>query len=200
MKKIHGGFTPMRSSPLDNSRAMFRHQSLMQDFEELHEETQAKRRRLKNLKERKAMVVAEVRFLRRRYKHLTRDQRGRKLRFQAESMQEASPDPPHVMKNRVSIPDLNQSERVHEENETNPKGRVPVFDLNQISGEEEKEPEAENEQWTKVMDPKAGPDERTSNSRRRMGLKETSVLLCRKGGNRLNKRKISWQDPVAVRM
>ncbi|CAI0394597.1 unnamed protein product [Linum tenue] len=58
----------------DDPRIRFKHESLMQDYEELLKETEAKRKRLEMMKQRKMTLMAEVRFLRRRFKYLTENQ------------------------------------------------------------------------------------------------------------------------------
>jgi hypothetical protein len=52
------------------SKAKFKHQTLIQDYQELHEEVDAMKNKLETMKLRKLTLLAEVRFLRRRYKYL----------------------------------------------------------------------------------------------------------------------------------
>ncbi|CAI0427566.1 unnamed protein product [Linum tenue] len=58
----------------DDPRIRFKHESLMQDYEELLKETEAKRKRLEMMKQRKMTLMAEVSFLRRRFEYLTETQ------------------------------------------------------------------------------------------------------------------------------
>lgn len=58
----YGGF--------EDPRARLKHQILLQDYKELHEETNGIRRKLQDSKLRKLRLLAEVRFLRQRHKHL----------------------------------------------------------------------------------------------------------------------------------
>lgn len=48
----------------------FKHQTLIQDYHELHQVTEATRGKLEIIKQKKLTLLAEVRFLRRRYKYL----------------------------------------------------------------------------------------------------------------------------------
>ncbi|KAE8718893.1 hypothetical protein F3Y22_tig00109987pilonHSYRG00171 [Hibiscus syriacus] len=72
MKKMKGVGVAMENSPYGayEDQRRFKHQSLMQDFEDLHRETEAMRKKLMMMKERKLTLLAEVRFLRRRHKFL----------------------------------------------------------------------------------------------------------------------------------
>ncbi|KAJ0772758.1 hypothetical protein HanOQP8_Chr03g0091101 [Helianthus annuus] len=54
----------------DSDRARFKHQTLVQDFIELQQETEAARNNLLALKQQKLTLQAEVRFLRQRHKFL----------------------------------------------------------------------------------------------------------------------------------
>ncbi|KAI7730381.1 hypothetical protein M8C21_027403 [Ambrosia artemisiifolia] len=56
-----------------DDRARFKHQTLVQDFMELQQETQAARNNLLALKQKKLTLQAEVRFLRRRHKFLSQN-------------------------------------------------------------------------------------------------------------------------------
>ncbi|KAL1819731.1 hypothetical protein ACET3Z_014600 [Daucus carota] len=66
------------------ARTKSRLQSLMQDYQELQKEVESSRSKLKNIKQRKGTLQAEVRFLRRRYKYLVNSksmsqERGKEL-------------------------------------------------------------------------------------------------------------------------
>jgi regulator of replication initiation timing len=176
----------------------------MQDYGELHMETEAMRKRLQAVRERKATLMAEVRFLRRRYRHLRQDQPqeikkvrrsngGKKIRVEVSPSNKSEAETKHV-----SLPDLNHSEKAHDETKTSPKRRVPLFDLNQISGEEEQETEAvdNNQENTRVEE--SNSCKRLMISSIEMQQKDVKPSSCRNGGNGSNKRKISWQDPVAA--
>ncbi|XP_019170820.1 PREDICTED: uncharacterized protein LOC109166317 [Ipomoea nil] len=54
----------------DDAKARMKHQDLFQDFQELQRETNGIRDKLEDAKKRKMILLAEVRFLRRRHKYL----------------------------------------------------------------------------------------------------------------------------------
>ncbi|KAJ0246033.1 hypothetical protein HA466_0176210 [Hirschfeldia incana] len=173
-------------------------------------DTEAMRKKLQILQKRKATLMAEVRFLRRRYRHLRQEsqpvmqpQDGKKGRGRSNGVKkksktqlirvEVSPTKTSEEETKhVSLPDLNHSGMVHHD-ETKPK-KVPLFDLNQISGEEEEEMN-NSEERLRV--------ERSSSCQRMSSTevqqqKEMKLSSCRNEGNGSHKRKSSWQDPVAA--
>ncbi|KAK9274681.1 hypothetical protein L1049_021932 [Liquidambar formosana] len=76
MKKMKG-FVAVESSPYpvyEDAKTRLKHQSLMQDYQELQKETEAMRNRLQRFKQKKLTLLAEVGFLRHRYKYLVKNQ------------------------------------------------------------------------------------------------------------------------------
>ncbi|RVW96153.1 hypothetical protein CK203_037751 [Vitis vinifera] len=66
----------MESSPhavYEDAKSRFKHQSLLQDFHELQKETEAMKKKLQSVNQNKLTLLAEVRFLRRRYKYLLKN-------------------------------------------------------------------------------------------------------------------------------
>ncbi|KAK6774578.1 hypothetical protein RDI58_029817 [Solanum bulbocastanum] len=88
--------------------------------------------------------------------------------------------------------DLNQGTG-HSGKETTLPTRAPVFDLNEISmGEEERDVNFEQVQ---LEEPKRSPIQNLND--------DVKLLVCRNVGedtSRLGKQKLSWQDPVALRV
>lgn len=232
-----------------------KHQSLLQDYEELHNETEAMKEKLLIAKRKKATLLDEVRFLRHRYEFLKNQpaniqpkvgfERTRNLEIgppitkkeKSSRKREASLKPlaqAHDLNQRGGIYngmeapsqksqlffDINQKSRVCSKKEVTvhnsfpifeQKERVcraheiaantnmtPVFDLNQISREEE-ELQAGFEPLKMEDEPK------NMFSRSEHDAKNSDLVLssmCRNdgnGSNRAGKRKISWQDQVALR-
>ncbi|KAG2333286.1 hypothetical protein Bca52824_004466 [Brassica carinata] len=172
----------------------------MQDYQELHmDDTEEMRKRLKTMLERKATLMAEVRFLRRRYRHLRQDQPVPQPLGKSKThiRVEVSPDNKRceVETKHVSLPDLNHSGN---ETKTSLEKRVPLFDLNQISGEEEEETEAANNGEERIRVEETSSCKRTSIIEMQQQKKEMKISSCRNGGSGSNKRKISWQDPVGA--
>ncbi|XP_059637723.1 uncharacterized protein LOC132279710 [Cornus florida] len=94
--------------------------------------------------------------------------------------------------------DLNQKEKTCSGKEAAVQNRAPIFDLNQISREEEEEFH-ETYKPPRIEEPKScvikvGNDEQHN---------DLKLSICRNvgnGSNRAGKRKISWQDQVALRV
>ncbi|XP_010452935.1 PREDICTED: uncharacterized protein LOC104734932 [Camelina sativa] len=205
MNRTHGPSNP--PNLFEDPKVRLRHHSLMQDYQELHMETEAMRKRLQTIRERKATLKAEVRFLRRRYRHLRQDQTqdikkvrgrsngGKKIRVEVSPNKRSEVETKHV-----SLPDLNHSGRDHDETNTSLQRKVPLFDLNQISGEEEEETEAvdKDNNQEKMRVEENSSCMRVSTSNIEMQQQQQKLSSCRNGGNGSNKRKITWQDPVAA--
>jgi hypothetical protein len=248
MKKFKGIFSHpshMESSAYEDQRASFKHQSLMQDYQQLLKETETKKKKMEMMKQKKLTLTAEVRFLKQRYQQLTqiksskpepsqisiqlvtskkyikgRNYHGKNLglpppvpRFDSSKKgkiyhgKEIALQNPSLtfdlnQKQRFSketaspsffpVFDLNQKERVHSRKDDTSCSRTPVFDLNQISREVEEELQAN------------GEPERLEDLKKSEQLNEMMLAAaCRtigNGANRTGKRKISWQDQVALRV
>ncbi|XP_057753317.1 uncharacterized protein LOC130972973 [Arachis stenosperma] len=260
MKKMKGVVVPMESSRYDvfqDQRTRLRHQSLLQDYEDLQKDTEAMKRKLEATKQKKLILSAEVRFLRKRYKYLLKNpspkpqQKQVVLQTQKVKMQapvipkgrnynrkestlrlaNASPmNPKERVSNgvEVSLPkachvfdlnqnartlsrkvasfhapatapvlDLNHKDRIHNGKEASKKNMTPFFDLNQISREEEEL--QDNSEPMIIEEPKRS-------TQRVVGDEQQNDIMlsaCRNigdGSNRTGKRKISWQDQVALRV
>ncbi|KAK6236944.1 hypothetical protein QQP08_027374 [Theobroma cacao] len=264
MKKLKGvaaAVAAMEYSPYatyEDQRTRFKHQSLMQDFEDLHKETEAMRKKLQMMKEQKLTLLAEVRFLKRRHKFLMQNQssntpapknivqpqnlvirsksnmkekkstgkertmqrlatgfdlnqKGKtysekettfthpSLMFDLNQNQQKILNGKEVTLLRSSFPvlDLNQRERVYSGKEATARSMTPIFDLNQISREEEELQASDNSmriEEFKKSSMRIGADEQHN---------DIKISACRNTGNgpnRVAKRKITWQDPVALRV
>ncbi|XP_010548635.1 PREDICTED: uncharacterized protein LOC104819991 [Tarenaya hassleriana] len=235
----------------EDPRMRFKHEILLEDYRELEKENEVRRRNLEMMKQIRSTLRAEVRFLRQRYKHLSRDrahefqpekmrlpetgdlkipskvntkrkkQTGKESRLdlnkngimysgKEDTMAYSTGDSGkkqkrnrgnhgnEVSRTPMSLPDLNQSDRIcNVDGNTSSSCKVPVFDLNEITREEE-ESQANGEQIgvedRKNTMPDIGNDELQG---------EIKLAICRnlkKGLSRAGKRKVSWQDPVALRV
>ncbi|XP_050386123.1 uncharacterized protein LOC126802500 [Argentina anserina] len=226
-----------------DSRARFKHQSLMQDFEELQKDAETMKNRFEMMKQKRSILTAEVRFLRRRYKYMIgkqsmnpkpkqdlvqtqkfkvqrtdvskgnnhskkesalRYQRVRISNAMEVAKQKSTPnsDLNHkartvswketTLHNSNPVIDLNQKEMILSGKESTKRKNTPVFDLNQVSLEEEEEIQANCEPNKSIL--RGGIDEQHS---------DMKLLVCRtigNGSNRTGKRKITWQDQVALRV
>ncbi|XP_048445666.1 uncharacterized protein LOC103949057 [Pyrus x bretschneideri] len=225
MKKMKG----VVSDAMEDQRNRFKHQSLMQDYEELQKDADATKKKLQIMKQKKSMLVAEVRFLRRRYKYLIgnpsmnprpkqdvvqthnlESQRVTYLKGKSSSKKESA--------SRYPLPalDLNKKEKVKHGMEDIVQKPPPKFGLNlnaralggkeatlrtptpNLTREDEEEFQA-NYEPMRIKEP--------NKSLRRVGNDEQhndmKLLACRtigNGSNRSGKRKITWQDQVALRV
>ncbi|XWS26238.1 hypothetical protein CRYUN_Cryun26dG0014400 [Craigia yunnanensis] len=261
MKKMKGVAASLEYFPYAmyaDQRTRFKHQSLMQDFEDLHKETEAMRKKLQMMKEQKLTLLAEVRFLKSRHKFLMQNQSsntkaGRNfvqpqnmvIRSKSNMKEKKSTRKEHTLphlamgfdlnqkgktysekettfthpslmfdlhqkqqKNfsgkeeatlRSSLPvlDLTQRKRLYSGKEATAQSMKPVFDLNQISREEEELQANDNSvrvEEFKKSSIRIGSDEQHN---------DIKISACRNTGNgpnRVGKRKISWQDQVALRV
>ncbi|KAL3629564.1 hypothetical protein CASFOL_026786 [Castilleja foliolosa] len=248
--------SPYGVSGCEDAKTRLKHTALMQDFLELQKEVDVIRSNLDAGKQRKLMLAAEVRFLRKKYEYFVKtktsnlSQKGEKfaqptnlpkqtkhskglnkkpaVHHKLPPIPETKPKKKnYIGKERVSligqqsltpvtdfdpkrniIPviDLNQKEIVHANdvalrnkaltfdlnhdnnnnlhsgNEVFMRRRAPIFDLNEIStGDEDFQFEAlKFEEQNDLM-----------------------LAVCRntgEGPSHVGKRKISWQDPVALRV
>ncbi|XP_062159594.1 uncharacterized protein LOC133866945 [Alnus glutinosa] len=258
MKKMKG-VVAMESSPYalyKDPRNGFKHQSLLQDFEELQKETEAMKKKLQMMKHKKITLSGEVSFLKKRYKYLMANRSSNPqpkqdfvhpkkfdirntsaAKGKSYSKKEAALRPPvpvsdlnrkeriyngtetalrkpapvfdlnqkartfngkeAALQTSAPISDLTQKERIYSGKDATKRNTTPVFDLNQISREEE-ELQADCE-LSKTEEPKksllrGGSDEQHN---------DMKLSICRNIGNgpsRAGKRKISWQDQVALRV
>ncbi|KAF9662733.1 hypothetical protein SADUNF_Sadunf18G0085000 [Salix dunnii] len=136
--------SPSYATIYEDPRIMLKHQSLMQDYEELYKETEAKKRKLQMMRQKKLTLMAEVRFLRRRYKFLTQNKSKKAPKersfVQPQNLVAASKnlkkEKSYSVNNaalRPPVPrfDLNQKGKVCIEREAILRNSTPIFDLNQ---------------------------------------------------------------------
>ncbi|XP_068648555.1 uncharacterized protein [Aristolochia californica] len=185
----------MESSPsyavVEEAKHRFKLQSLMQDFGELYKETDDLKKKLQKAKQKKMTLLAEVRFLRRRYKHLMRNSSQKTL---AENF---------VQQSKAEIPReplTSVKERKHKEKESAKHNLLPtLLDLNEVSN-----PREENGEFQVVWEPL-----RMDKKLKRCSVEgetlanDLNLSICRDVGNgssRNGKRKIRWQDQVALRV
>ncbi|KAA8522856.1 hypothetical protein F0562_009279 [Nyssa sinensis] len=144
-KKMKG--VAFDSSPYgvyEDAKARFKHQTLIQDYQELQKEAAAVGNKLETMKHRKLTLLAEVRFLRRRYKYLLKS-RSAKTSQEQELVppQNFQPKSKKIVKVRIHnkkettlqktapISDLNQKERISGGKQAALRNATPVFDINQ---------------------------------------------------------------------
>ncbi|URE21491.1 hypothetical protein MUK42_10505 [Musa troglodytarum] len=177
------------------AKTRFRHQSLLQDYENLLKETEAKRRKLQKVDQKKLKLLAEIKFLRGKYESL--------------SMNPSRQAPLRLNKKPQSIPSqlfmigqpLNSSFQFPAKDQSSIvrdaafRSTPAVIDLNQIG-------EGLDEQQVSL-----GPAKADKLRKSLMDCDDVAndlkPSICRdvgRGSNRVAKRKITWQDQVALRV
>ncbi|KAG9455890.1 hypothetical protein H6P81_000398 [Aristolochia fimbriata] len=178
----------MESSPSyavdEEAKSRFKMQGLMQDFGELYKETHDLKKKLEKAKQKKMTLLAEVRFLRRRYKHLMR------------TSSQINPAENLIQQQKVEMPREQQTfvrERKHKEKESAKRNPPTLLDLNEVSV-----PREENGEFQVVWEPL-----RMDKKLKRCSVEgetlanDLNLSICRDVGNgssRNGKRKITWQD------
>ncbi|XP_031481111.1 uncharacterized protein LOC116251152 isoform X1 [Nymphaea colorata] len=176
----------------DAKKLMFKHQSLKQDFDDLFRQTQALRAKLHEAKEKRLRLVAEVRFLWRKHKLLSSNSSQTTQNVnQVESLEAGSGS--------------GRRRRSYKEEEVAASRSHPLLDLNQASEqgvEEEGEPQVPWEPLNKKSKAGVFMADQLAN--------DLKLSICRgivsgigngnEGTERTGKRKISWQDQVALRV
>ncbi|KAG1327538.1 hypothetical protein COCNU_01G014720 [Cocos nucifera] len=206
MKK--GRRLAMESSPSsapflvgERARAWFRHQSLLQDYEELLKETEAKRKQLQKAHQRKLKLVAEVRFLRKRYRCLWRNP-TQKTTYR---LKKRSPKIPAQVVSHCRAPNPVTQEEVHQKDRSYivRDAAVPstsaVLDLNQVSSPNGEEMEEFQVEWEPLKVDKLNKCSTEGD----LVANDLKLSICRdvgKGVNRAGKRKITWLDQVALKV
>ncbi|CAJ1975541.1 unnamed protein product [Sphenostylis stenocarpa] len=129
----------MKGVVYEDQRARLRHQSLLHDYKDLQEETNAMRMKLQAAKQKNSILSAEVRFLRQRYIYLMQNpspkqdiSHQQKLKVQATLIRKGKK---YNRKESTLHPartsHLNSKERISNGVETTEHKTVPMFDLNQ---------------------------------------------------------------------
>ncbi|KAK8949989.1 hypothetical protein KSP40_PGU016821 [Platanthera guangdongensis] len=181
----------------DEARARFRHQSLLQDYQELlrvrsssltpfdNRETKEKSERLEKTLQRKLQLLAEVKFLRRKCQQFSAAPKTIHSKLEKQSQ------PQHpVFQKELSLKGRSQKGK-HIPAQTS----AALFDLNQISA-----PAAEEMEW---FDQNAGMFKRFSMEGGDALANDVMPSICRDSGigsSRSSKRKVSWHDPLALRV
>ncbi|KAK9280177.1 hypothetical protein L1049_013864 [Liquidambar formosana] len=157
----------------EEARVRMKHQSLLQDYLELQKDFVSKKRKLQIAKQKRETILAEVRFLRRRQTYLLKI-KSAKLEPEQDILQQKKSD----IQRKMHI-----KERKYSAREAALKNLPPVLDSEVIldGGEEEEGGRKEQEVWEP----------------QRVEKKPKNCLINDK---RVGKKKISWQDQVALKV
>ncbi|PKA49217.1 hypothetical protein AXF42_Ash010902 [Apostasia shenzhenica] len=194
--RVSADSAPSCSFPLgEEARARFKHQSLLQDYQELIKETEEKKEKFQMAMERKLKLLAEVKFLRKKYESLSNTAaralpprvKKRSLKILSPSVRVTQPRCPPI-KTDTPLKQRNKNKEV-----SGPNSRA-LLDLNQ-NVEEIKAFEVE---WEPL---KIDNLARFSTEQDAVA-NDLRLSICRdvgSGSNPAGKRKISWQDQLALR-
>ncbi|KAA3468207.1 U11/U12 small nuclear ribonucleoprotein 25 kDa [Gossypium australe] len=249
MKKMKGVAASVEYSPYpiyEDQRNRFKHHSLMQDFDDLFKETEAMRKRVQVLKDKKLTLLVEVRFLKGRHKFLMQNRtsntpaeqsfahsQNKVIRSKPNTEEKKSTGKEHTLDRLATGFDLNQKVKTKETTLANPS---PMFDLNQkqqkvfsekeevtlrtrlqaLDSYQKERPYSEKEATARSMAPTEEEELQANNNS--MGVEELKRSSLRigsdeqhndiklsacwntgNGPNRVGKRKITWQDQVALK-
>ncbi|GLT76873.1 hypothetical protein SLA2020_485070 [Shorea laevis] len=154
----------------EQTKARSKHQTLLEDYLELQKDFVSNKKKLQKKKQERETLLAEVRFLRRRYEYLTMLQ-SQKSELEQDHVQ---PLYPYMKSKRFA------------EDKTN--------DANGAAGKKTSPPALNSTVVEKEGD---GGNRKGAWDPLRVGKKRKGSLI---NGKRAEKKKISWQDPVALRV
>lgn len=204
MKRV--AFESSSHESYEDARARFKHQALLQDFLELQQETEAQRNNLTDLKRKKLTLQAEVRFLRKRYNFLINN----KSSIPQEQLF-AKSKPTQVRKSKKEKVNFQKQATLRHIDKK--KAISPVdFDLNlgnSLHVKDQSVQRAIANQRVRINGPKtslipdSGPKDNFFRNQEPVkkpviDLNQISIEEEELQEVRAVKRKISWQDPVAL--
>ncbi|CAD5184282.1 unnamed protein product [Musa acuminata subsp. malaccensis] len=196
---------PMQPSPSnayhqvrEDARARLRYQYLLQDYDDLLKETEEKKKNLQKAKQKKLRLLAEVKFLLGRYQSLLENPSQTTFhRLKKQLHKTSSPIAGIVKPARLHVPnEVSFKGKNHSAVEAAKPSTSTMLDLNQISL-----PSGEDVDFQSHMESlKPEMSERHSMDG---GPNNRKFAVCRDEGsssNRASKRKITWQDQVALKV
>ncbi|KAJ0090775.1 hypothetical protein Patl1_12594 [Pistacia atlantica] len=171
MKRVAGNSHHQPYLVDEEAGARFKQQRLLQEYLEVQKEFVSKKKKLKIAKQKREILLAEVRFLRQRHNHLKKQS--------PELETEENPVGPLNSHSQSKLLAENRSFGV---SENVVKNSPPILNLNQNLGDEDCYRGRKEEV---VLDPL------------RVEEKRKNWMINEK---RIGKKKISWQDQVALRV
>ncbi|XP_074573097.1 uncharacterized protein LOC141829507 [Curcuma longa] len=182
----------------EEAKAKFRHQSLLQDYGDLVKETEAKRMKLQTANQKKLKLLAEVKFLQKRYKSLMQNPSGTiqlKLKKKPQSQSICQPSNANAFSQLPA-----KEQRVKLRDFAGPS--TSVIDLNRVLspvGEDTDEyPLSFN------TEPAKADKLRKSLAESNTAANDLNLSICREvvhePSNKVANRKITWQDQLALRV
>ncbi|MQM07224.1 hypothetical protein Taro_040060 [Colocasia esculenta] len=192
----------------EDPRAWFKLQNLMQDYEELLKDAAAKRKRLQIARQKVGNLTDEVKFLRRRRKYLTKN--ASPTPYKVRTHLQKAPNAPKRRggKSLAALNAIPQSQELggqfsqhdssYREKEVALPSTAVTLDLNQMSMPDEEEAGFQVAWNPLPMDSSSRymPQGEAPGA----DLKFSGLRDARSGSNRAGKRKVSWQDQVALKV
>lgn len=129
-KKIRVSMDPAPSTSFmfgEEARVRFKHQCLLQDYQELLKEIEGKKERLNKALQRKLKLLAEVKFLRKKYQSLSNISRAKPCRVKKQSCKEITQPFHPVIETKPPL-----KERNHKSKEVSVQSSPKLADLNQF--------------------------------------------------------------------
>ncbi|KAG6512262.1 uncharacterized protein LOC121976531 isoform X1 [Zingiber officinale] len=184
----------------EEAKARIRHQSLLRDYGDLVEETEAKRKKLQIANQKKLKLLAEVKFLQRRYKSLSQNPSGTKqLRLKKKSQSQSLIGQPS---NANAFPQLPAKDQRSKLRDADTPSTSALIDLNQVLlpiGEDTEEYPS-----SFSVEPMKSDKLRKSLVEDNSVANDLNLSICRdvvhESSNKVAKRKITWQDQLALRV
>ncbi|KAG0468405.1 hypothetical protein HPP92_017733 [Vanilla planifolia] len=177
----------------EDSMARLKHQLLLQDYQEVLKDVREKKEKMHKALQKRARLLAEVKFLRAKYHMLSISPQTLQLRSQK------SRKPPSTAsrkaKSQIAVTKPPKSlKRVRNQN------TAPLLDLNQVSL-----PDAEEREGYEMDCKPLNVHELSSLS---IGggdalIGDVKLSICRdagNGSNRVGNRRVSWQDQMALKV
>ncbi|GMJ15830.1 INO80-BINDING PROTEIN 2B [Hibiscus trionum] len=153
------------------TRARLKHQTLLQEFLDLQKEFVSRKKKLQAMNQKRDALLAEVRFLRQRYSYLSMIKSQEYEQQQQDSVQSQNPH----LRSKMAKP---KSLVINEAGERKPSP-LPDINLNVVNEEG------------------SGRNQRDVHG---LLIKEKKPKNHLVNGKRVGKKKISWQDPVALKV
>lgn len=174
----------------DDARARYKHQALLQDYHELLRETEAKKRKLQKTNDKKLKLKAEVKFLKRKYKSFVSNP-SQEIPYRLKKL----PLPHKMSSTSVGFVQPHNPTTMNNPKEAETPSASALFDLNKNA----EEMEGIQAEWEL---PKGEKSKRCSvdGGVVARGLNLPIFKDVGNGSSHVGKRKISWQDQVALRV
>ncbi|PKA57607.1 hypothetical protein AXF42_Ash018582 [Apostasia shenzhenica] len=176
----------------EENRSRFKYQCLRLDYEELLMETEEKKLRLQKALQRKHKLFAEVKFLRSKYQQLSNSSQLVQCKVKKHSHKISSCNRNRVPRyqNTANQSELSLKDGIHKPKQVSVLNVTPLLDLNQDMDEVERF----EEEWNPLKMFSREDD---------LLVNDAKISICREFGSGLSgvgKRKVTWQDQLALRV